>query len=97
MLDTLTLNRWRECLAQDFQVHLDPEVKLDLKLISVTPLSAASSYRRQPYSLLFVGPLAPLLPQAIYPLKNESMGELEIFLVPLGPQGKTLLYEAIFT
>jgi hypothetical protein len=97
MLDTLTLNRWRECLGQDFRVHLGQEAGLDLKLTSVTPLGAESGYRRQPYSLLFAGPLTPILPQAIYPLRNESMGELEIFLVPLGPQGQAMRYEAIFT
>lgn len=97
MLDTLTLDHWRECLGQDFRVRLGQEAGLDLKLTSATPLGAESGYRRQPYSLLFVGPLTPLLPQAIYPLRNESLGELEIFLVPLGPQGQTMRYEAIFT
>ncbi|KAB2933821.1 MAG: hypothetical protein F9K25_05035 [Candidatus Contendobacter sp.] len=97
MLDTLTLDHWRECLGQDFRVRLGQEAGLDLKLTSVTPLGADGGYRRQPYSLLFAGPLTPLLPQAIYPLRSESLGELEIFLVPLGPQGQTMRYEAIFT
>ncbi len=97
MLDTLTLNHWRECLGQDFQVHFGPEAKLDLRLVTVTPLGAESGYRRQPYSLLFTGPLTPLLPQATYPLRNELMGELGIFLVPLGAQGQAMRYEAIFT
>ncbi|MDG4550377.1 MAG: hypothetical protein P9F19_12780 [Candidatus Contendobacter sp.] len=97
MLDTLTLDHWRECLGQDFHVRLGPEAGLDLKLTSATPLGAESGYRRQPYSLLFAGPLTPLLPQATYPLHNESMGELGIFLVPLGPRGQTMRYEAIFT
>ena len=97
MLDTLTLDHWRECLGQDFRVRLGQEVELELNLTSVTPLGAASGDRRQPYSLLFAGPLSPLLPQAIYPLWNESMGELGNFLVPLGPQGQAMRYEAIFT
>ena len=97
MLDTLTLDRWRECLGQDFHVDLGQGAGFDLKLTAVNALGAESGYRRQPYSLLFAGPLTPLLPQATYPLRNESMGELGIFLVPLGPQGQTMRYEAIFT
>jgi len=107
MLDTLTLDHWRECVGQNFRVRLGQETEIDLKLTSATPLGAESGYRRQPYSLLFAGPLTPsllfagpltpLLPQATYPLQNESMGELGIFLVPLGPQGQAMRYEAIFT
>ena len=97
MLDTLTLDHWRECVGQSFRVRLDQETEIDLKLTSATPLGAESGYRRQPYSLLFAGPLTPLLPQATYTLQNESMGELGIFLVPIGPQGQAMRYEAIFT
>lgn len=97
MLDTLTVDRWRECLGQNFRARLGQDAGIDLKLTSATPLGAESGYQRQPYSLMFDGPLTPLLPQAIYPLQNESMGELGIFLVPLGPQGQAMRYEAIFT
>lgn len=97
MLDTLIVAHWRECLGQEFRVCLGQETVIDLKLTAVTPLGAESGYRRQSYSLLFAGPLAPLLPQATYPLQNESLGELGIFLVPLGPQGQNMRYEAIFT
>lgn len=97
MLDTLTVSDWSECLGQVFQIHSGPEQQLDLRLVSATPLGAEGGYRRQPYSLLFAGPLAPVLPQAIYPLRNESMGELGIFLVPLGPANQMMRYEAIFT
>lgn len=97
MLDTLTVDDWSKHLGQTFQIHYRPEEQLDLQLGSVTPLGAASRYRRQAYSLLFFGPLTPLLPQATYPLWNEAMGRLEIFLVPLGPQGQAMCYEAIFT
>ncbi len=97
MLDTLTVDHWRECLGQVFQTGFGSAGTLDLRLTTVTPLGAASGYRRQAYSLLFAGPLTPLLPQAIYPLRNESLGELGIFLVPLGPSGQAMRYEAIFT
>jgi hypothetical protein len=52
--------------------------------------------REQPFNLLFRGPLKPLLPQRTYRLANELLGELELFLVPLGPEGGEQRYEAVF-
>ncbi len=97
MLDILTANDWSARLGQVFQTHFGSEKQINLHLTAVTPLGAESGNRRQAYSLLFSGPLTPLLPQAIYPLRNASMGEQGIFLVPLGPADQTMRYEAIFT
>ncbi len=97
MLDRLTVEHWRPYLGQVFQTSIGTDNMLGLKLADVTTLGADGGQGRQPYSLVFTGPLTPLLPQAIYPLWNESLGELGIFLVPIGPKGQSLQYEAIFT
>jgi hypothetical protein len=70
-----------------------------LTLVEVTVLGGegGASARRQPFSLLFRGPRVPLLPQRIYRLEHERMGALDLFIVPLGPDGDGLRYEAIFT
>jgi hypothetical protein len=69
-----------------------------LTLVEVTVLGGdATSARRQPFSLVFRGPRVPLLPQRIYRLEHDRMGALELFIVPLGPDGDGLRYEAIFT
>jgi hypothetical protein len=52
---------------------------------------------RQPFSLLFRGPLEPALPQRIYEVRNENIGPFEIFLVPIGPDKVGMQYEAVFT
>jgi hypothetical protein len=52
---------------------------------------------RIPFSLIFTGPMEPCLSQQMYRLHNEQTGTLEIFLVPLGPQGEHMRYEAVFT
>jgi len=36
------------------------------------------------FSLLFVAPSGPWLPQATYPVKHPTRGTMEIFLVPIG-------------
>ena len=51
--------------------------------------------RRQPFKLIFRGE-APMLHQGTYRLENETLGLLEIFLVPIAGDGTTFTYEAIF-
>ena len=52
---------------------------------------------RQPFSLIFRGPPAPLLPQAIYALQHAGLGVLEIFVVPIARGAEGVSYQAIFT
>lgn len=97
MLRELCVEDWLAHLQQDYTLYLSAERTVELRLTNVTPLSAHDGYERQPYSLEFTGPLKPLLPQSTYKFQNESMGELDIFIVPIGPRGQAMYYEAIFT
>ena len=73
-------------------------VSVELELVEANALAPAGvGSRRTPFSLIFHGPRQPMLPQKIYPLEHDRLGRLEIFLVPLGPQGESMRYEAIFT
>ena len=58
---------------------------------------AGEGRSRQPFSLLFVGPGRFVLPQQTYRVEHESLGEFDLFLVPLGPEGDGMRYEAVFT
>ena len=40
---------------------------------------------RTPFSVVFHGPLEPVLPQGIHRLEHEHFGTLELFVVPIGP------------
>lgn len=51
---------------------------------------------REQFSLLFTGPEAPTLAQATWPLTHPGFGDLELFLVPLGPGPRGMRYEAAF-
>ncbi len=97
MLDKLRIEDWQAHLDEVFNTLPSTGEAIELRLLSVAPLGAEQWDRRQPYSLEFGGPLQPLLPQATYNLFNREMGELGIFLVPLGPRGGMMVYEAIFT
>jgi hypothetical protein len=48
------------------------------------------------FSLLFVAPVGPWHPQAIYPVNHPALGTIEIFLVPVGPVPDGNGYQAIF-
>jgi hypothetical protein len=47
------------------------------------------------FSLLFHAPGAGHLPQQIFTLEHPELGELDLFLVPLGPDGDRMQYEAV--
>ncbi len=51
---------------------------------------------RQQFSLVFLGSLDTTLAQGTYRLSNPRLGELELFLVPLGPVPEGMQYEAAF-
>ncbi|WP_134740194.1 hypothetical protein [Nocardioides sp. 503] len=51
---------------------------------------------RLQFSLVFGGPAAPALPQGSYALAHEELGELELFLVPIGADADGVRYEAAF-
>ncbi len=51
---------------------------------------------RQQFSLVFLGTSDPMLTQGTYRLSHPRLGELELFLVPLGPVPDGMQYEAAF-
>jgi hypothetical protein len=52
---------------------------------------------RAPFSLVFLGPQEPVLPQRTYPCSHDELGEFELFLVPIASDGSGTRYEAVFT
>jgi hypothetical protein len=96
MLDKLTRGDFGPLLGSSFRLEADG-ASLELKLIAADAAGASrSGTPRQPFSLLFHGPHAPLLAQQIYPLEHTALGLLEIFLVPIGPDDQGQRYQAIF-
>jgi hypothetical protein len=69
---------------------------LELTLAEAIARGTARPGGRTPFILLFQGPLAPILPQATYRFEHHDLPALDIFIVPVGPQGDRMRYEAIF-
>ena len=87
----------------DFTPHLDAAFEMQtangavpLKLAKVDPVGN-SGRAGGAFSLIFVAPGGPWLPQGIYPVRHPASGMMEIFLVPIGPTQGGNGYQAIFT
>ncbi|MGA7220086.1 MAG: hypothetical protein WBX38_17350 [Candidatus Sulfotelmatobacter sp.] len=55
-----------------------------------------STPRQEQFSLLFRGDPNYVFPQQIFPLKHDAIGELDLFLVPVGRNESGTFYEAVF-
>jgi hypothetical protein len=93
-LATLTLDDFTPCVGQVFRLAHEGGA-LEFLLLRADLTSARAS-QRAGFSLEFLGPGAPVLPQQTYGLEHSALGILEIFLVPLGRQEGGMRYEAVF-
>jgi hypothetical protein len=89
---------FQPCLQGMFEVRVDDGNPVELELIEVKPFGEAASdgKTRQPFCLLFRGPLEPALPQQIHCLENPELGEISLFLVAVGPDEDGMLYDVTF-
>ena len=55
------------------------------------------SIDRVPFSLTFVAGGGELVPQQTLTVRHPALGDLAIFLVPLGPSADGMRYEAVFS
>lgn len=97
MLENATRDTFASCATKTFRLERDDGEPLELELTAAADVGKPSKSGRQPFSLLFKGPPEPLLPQRIYTLRNAELGELELFLVPVGADAEAVDYEAVFT
>jgi len=98
VLDKLAITDFTPYLNQTFRIRVDGVEPMDLELVSVTEAGPASRPdARNPFSLHFLGPVSSqYLVQHIYRMEHTGMGDLELFLVPLGLEDGRMQYEAIF-
>ncbi len=97
MLQELNIESFAQHLGDTFRCAGGGDEFVDLKLSEANGLSPQPGQSRAPFSLLFIGPSEPPMEQQTYTLQHEKMGELSLFLVPLGPGEDGFQYEAVFT
>jgi hypothetical protein len=94
MTDLPTRDGFAENLNSAFQVLEGTPQEISLALTHVSEL--LTSPHQQTFSILFKGPLEWFLPQHIYHLQHARLGELELFLVPVGQEQDGFVYQAVF-
>jgi hypothetical protein len=94
---TLTEAEFSCHLNTDFDLTFGDE-QLQLRLVEVKAYlpQANEQSGMERFSLFFDGPLDRYLPQRVYRLTHEAMGEIDIFLVPLEKKENAFGYEAVF-
>jgi len=100
-LKDLEASYFSDYVNQSFSITTDSGEQVEAELSQVTVLenrqtAASQEKRRQPFSIIFTGPMQPILPQGTYLLKHEILEPLSLFIVPIGPSEKGMRYEAVF-
>ena len=91
------LAAWSPFVGEVFRLQLDDDQSIELELIEATALAPSKGAPRQdPFSLVFRGPATRQIGQATHTLKHERIGELPVFLVPIGADEQGTFYQAIF-
>jgi hypothetical protein len=102
VLDALTVDTFAPAVGDVFVLEHGEGGPLELelreaRLIDAGAPAVGADGARAPFSLLFRGPLDPVLPQQIHRLRHHALGALEIFIVPVARTAEGVDYEAIFT
>jgi hypothetical protein len=101
MLDKLTSGDFSPHLNEMFSICAEGIESFQAILIAVdefgsAPHGDAETERRRPFSIVLRGPKHAQHPQGIYRVEHEQMGSFDIFLVPIGPDGEGMHFEAVF-
>src|SRR4051812_11363033 len=99
-LGWLTYDDFDGRVGEQFEVETT-DAPLVLELVEVTGSDVAGGAgrdgeQRNQFSLVFRGPADVVLPQGTVALTHTTLGELVLFLVPLGPDKTGMRYEAAF-
>ncbi|WP_147251069.1 DUF6916 family protein [Arenicella xantha] len=93
-----TKQDYEQRLNESFSIELE-QARLDLALIEVSSVSAdtVESGQKEPFSAVFRSDNQDILEQGTYTLTHSEVGDLLLFLVPIGPDQAGMCYEAVFT
>lgn len=94
MTEFFTMDTFSGHVGTRFLMHYGDSRTAELELISVSDVG--SSPRQIQFSLEFQGPGDAPIAQGIYRIEHNTLGALELFLVPIGRNQTGVRYEAIF-
>jgi len=78
-------------------IHFNDDYILNAEIVSVSEGMSYAESIRIPFSVILrTDQKNQYFEQGTYPIIHPEKGELEVFLVPLGPDEKGMKYEAVF-
>ncbi len=96
-----TLEEFVAAEGSTFMVHFT-DLSIPLDLVEVLPLPTPTNVkhlpdlvRKVPYQLTFRGPGETPLPQETYRLTHQTLGEVDLFVVPLNVDEEGMLYSVM--
>jgi len=93
----LTEEEFSKHVGTTFYVKLgEREVNLTLAEVKGYMPEPTEEKRMERFSLFFSGPADSYLPQQNFQMRHETMGEFDMFLVPIRNDENGLRYEAVF-
>lgn len=100
MLDTLNISDFQPLLNKHITIRFQhPDATLPAELIEVKAINSYSTpdSKRSPFSItLRTQQQGQYYSQAIYTIEHPEKGDLEVFMVPIGPDGEGMRYEVVF-
>jgi hypothetical protein len=101
VLETATVETFEPLVGKTFHLESGDGAEFDLVLVSCTvtpygdPRESEGRLARVPFSLVFHAPADRSIGQQICRVSEPSLGEFDLFLVPLGPAEGAMQYEAV--
>jgi hypothetical protein len=98
----ITFDQFSGRVGEEFVVRLDSGIAVSTELVEATESSllggpGPEGQQRHQFSLVFRGPPEPSLGQGIHRVEHGELGELGLFLVPIGPGPEGgLQYQSLF-
>lgn len=98
MSRSLVLEDFADRVGCTFPIREEGMENFPLTLTEAKPLRATWMVpgARPPFSLIFLGSNPFILPQRLYKFDLDGIGPVDIFLVPVGKNGKGVSYQAVF-
>jgi hypothetical protein len=97
----LTYDLFAHRVGEPFDVGLGGDATVGMVLAEATESQVPGGrgpegQERRQFSLVFRGTTTPGLPQGTYRVEHAELGDLDLFLVPIGPDAEGMRYEAAF-
>lgn len=93
----LTLHDFTALQGERFELRCGDGGPWAAELLSAQRSGGQAYAGREPFTLLFRGPPAPVLPQRTYRVSCAARPAMDIFLVPVGAAADGVRYEAVFS